>query len=65
MPNLNEFLSNESKEVKDKPYELETLSGVRACIKCDEDVSGAYWDPIELVMSWRCSKGHETTFKVG
>jgi hypothetical protein len=63
MPNLNEFLNK--KPEKFKPYELEKLSGVRACIKCDEDVNGALWDPIELVMSWRCSKGHETTFRVG
>jgi hypothetical protein len=61
MPDLNEFLNKKSEE---KPYELEYLNGVRACSKCDEDVSGAYWDPIELVMSWRCSKAHETTFKV-
>jgi hypothetical protein len=61
MPDLNEFLNKKSEE---KQYELEYLNGVRACSKCDEDVSGAYWDPVELVMSWRCSKSHETTFKV-
>jgi hypothetical protein len=61
MPDLNEFLNKKSEE---KPYELEHLNGVRACSKCDEDVSGAYWDPVELVMSWRCSKAHETTFRV-
>jgi hypothetical protein len=64
MPNLNEFFGKKSEESKDKTYELEYLNGVRACSKCDEDVAGAYWDPIELVMSWRCSKGHETVFKV-
>lgn len=64
MPDLNEFLGKKSEEVKTKPYELEYLNGVRACSKCDEDVAGAYWDPVELVMSWRCSKGHETVFKV-
>jgi hypothetical protein len=61
MPDLNEFLNKKSEE---KSYELEYLNGVRACSKCDEDVSGAYWDPVELVMSWRCSKAHETTFRV-
>jgi hypothetical protein len=60
MPNLDDFL----KENTSKDYELENLPGVRACSKCDEDVSGASWDPIELVMSWKCSKGHDTIFKV-
>ena len=63
MPNLDEFLNPKIEENKVE-YKLEELSGVRACSKCDEDVSGAFWDPIDLVMSWRCSKGHETVFKV-
>ena len=62
MPNLNEFLNKKPEKIK--AYDLEKISGLRACIKCDEDVNGALWDPIELVMSWRCSKGHETIFKV-
>jgi hypothetical protein len=61
MPNLNEFLSQ---KIDQKEYELEKIPGLRACDKCDENVNGANWDPIELVMSWRCSKGHETIFKV-
>ena len=61
MPDLNQFLN---KKIEQKEYELEKLSGLRACNTCDEDVSGASWDPIELVMSWKCSKGHETIFKV-
>ena len=61
MPDLNEFLNPKDTE---KPYDLEYLNGIRSCSKCDDDVYGAYWDPIELVMSWRCDKGHETTFKV-
>lgn len=64
MPNLDEFLGGKDSKPAEKSYELEQLNGVRACSKCDEDVSGAYWDPIELVMSWRCSKGHESVFKV-
>jgi hypothetical protein len=63
MPNLNEFLNSKIKE-ESKGYELEKLTGVRACSKCDEDVSGASWDPIKLVMSWTCSKNHETTFRI-
>lgn len=62
MPNLNEFFK--PKET-DKPYDLEKLDGFRPCSKCDEDVKGAFWDPIELVMSWRCSSGHENTIRVG
>jgi len=61
MPNLDEFLKPKP-ELKE--YNLEKLSGLRACSTCDEDVNGAFWDPVELVMSWRCSNGHETIFKV-
>ncbi len=60
MPNLDDFL----KKNTHKKYELEKLPGFRACSKCDEDVNGASWDPIELVISWKCSKGHDTIFKV-
>ena len=62
MPELNEFFNKPSEKLES--YSLEQIGGVRACSKCDEDVTGAFWDPIELVMSWRCSKGHETVFKV-
>jgi hypothetical protein len=61
MPDLNEFFD---KPDKVEQYDLQKISGVRACSKCDEDVDGAFWDPVDLVMSWRCSKGHETVFKV-
>ena len=61
MPNLDEFLN---KKIEQKEYKLERLPGLRACNTCDEDVNGALWDPIELVMSWKCSKGHETIFKI-
>ena len=63
MPDLNEFF-NKTTEKLDQ-YNLEKLSGKRPCSKCDEDVEGAFWDPLDMVMSWRCSKGHETIFKVG
>ena len=63
MPNLNEFFNKPSKELEN--YNLEKISGIRPCSKCDEDVSGAFWDPIDMVMSWRCSSGHETVHKVG
>jgi hypothetical protein len=61
MPDLNEFLNKKNEK---KEYQLEKLLGIRGCKTCDEDVSGATWDPIDLVMSWVCSKGHETIFKV-
>jgi hypothetical protein len=61
MPDLNEFL-NPKVEIKD--YNLERIEGLRPCNKCDEDVSGALWDPIELIMSWDCSKGHKTTHRI-
>lgn len=60
MPDLSEFLNSN----KPEDYDLEDLPGIRACSKCDIDVNGAKWDPVELVMSWRCSKGHETVYKI-
>ena len=62
MPDLDEFLNPKN---KNKNYELEKLPGLRPCSKCDDDVTGALWDPIELTMYWKCSKGHENAFKVG
>lgn len=62
MPSLEEFLN---KPENKKPYELEQLNGIRGCSKCDEDVAGAIWDPVELIMRWECSSGHITEFQVG
>ena len=61
MPNLDEFLN---KNIDQKDYNLERIPGLKACGTCDEDVNGADWDPIELVMSWKCSRGHDTVFKI-
>jgi hypothetical protein len=63
MPDLNEFFNKPNEKVND--YSLEKIGGVRPCSKCDEDVDGSFWDPLDMVMSWKCSKGHETIFKVG
>ena len=63
MPDLNEFFNKPDEKVE--RYNLEKLGGVRPCSKCYEDVEGAFWDALDMVMSWRCSKGHETVFKVG
>ena len=64
MPNLNEFLNPKKEEEIGKPYQLEQLGGVRPCSKCKEDVNGALWDPVEYIMTWKCAKGHENSFKV-
>ena len=61
MPKINEFFD---KPAEDKPYKLEEIQGVRPCSNCDEDVSGALWDPVDFAMSWKCSSGHETVFRV-
>jgi len=63
MPDLNEFFNKPNEKVNG--YGLEKIGGVRPCSKCDEDVDGSFWDPLDMVMSWKCSKGHETKFKVG
>ena len=63
MPDLNEFFNKPDEKIEHS--NLEKLGGVRPCSKCDEDVEGAFWDALDMIMSWRCSKGHETVFKVG
>ena len=59
MPDLDEFINKPKKQV---PSHLEELGGVRPCSSCDEDVSGAFWDPMDQIMSWTCSRGHKTDF---
>jgi hypothetical protein len=63
MPNLNEFLK------KDEPEEInstfETLQGIKPCSKCDIDVDGGLWDPVNLIMKWTCSQGHESVHRLG
>jgi hypothetical protein len=63
MPDLSEFLNK--KEVVEQVHStLEKLNGVRPCAKCEEDVDGGLWDPINLIMTWSCSSGHENSFQV-
>jgi hypothetical protein len=64
MPNLNEFFTGKNQQLETKGYQLEQLGGVRPCAQCKEDVSGALWDPIEYLMTWKCSSGHQNSFKV-
>jgi hypothetical protein len=59
VPDLDEFLNP-----KNQNPNLEFLEGSRPCKSCQEDVDGAFWDPANLSMSWKCSKGHESTFRV-
>lgn len=61
MPNLNEFFNSSDKQV---PSTWEKLDGIRPCAKCEEDVDGGLWDPDTLTMMWKCSQGHENTFRV-
>lgn len=61
MPNINEFLNKPEQVYK---AELQKIDGIKPCSKCDEDVNSYYWDVASFIMSWKCSKGHETSFKV-
>ena len=62
MPNIKEFVGPSPEPVH--RTELEKIVGKKPCSKCDEDVNEAMWDPINLIMSWTCSKGHQNSFKV-
>ncbi len=63
MPSLNEFLNKKNQEGKVNST-FDNLPGVRPCSKCEEDVDGGLWDPENLIMTWKCSKGHESSFRV-
>ena len=65
MPNLNEFLNKKNKVSQNINSAFEVLPGLRPCSKCDIDVDGGLWDPENLIMSWTCSDGHETVYRVG
>jgi hypothetical protein len=65
MPNLNEFLNVKKEIPQDSNTTFEILPGPRPCSKCDIDADGGLWDPENLVMSWTCSNGHETIYRVG
>ena len=63
MPNLNEFLKKEEPKEIDSTFEI--LPGIKPCSKCDIDVDGGLWDPVNLIMKWTCSAGHETIHRMG
>jgi hypothetical protein len=62
MPNINEFIG--PKPTEKQNLNLEKIIGSKPCSKCDEDVSEAYWDPTQLIMTWTCPNGHSNTLKV-
>jgi hypothetical protein len=63
MPSLNDFLNKKDKE---EVYStLEPIDGLKPCAHCNEDVDGGWWDPEKLIMSWKCSNGHENSYQVG
>ena len=61
MPNLNEFFH---KPEKLHSSELQKISGLKPCSKCNEDAVEAYWDPLTFIMSWTCPQGHANQIKV-
>ena len=64
MPDLNEFLNKHKEQFKPDHSTLEKLDGVRPCSKCDLDVDGGLWDPRNLLMTWKCSNGHENSLQL-
>lgn len=62
MPNIDEFLQNKLETVY--KAELQKIEGTKPCSKCDEDVNSYYWNAATFTMSWTCTKGHETSFRV-
>ena len=63
MPNIKDFIGD-NKVVEQVHSTLEKLDGIRPCAKCEEDVDGGLWDPENLIMSWKCSNGHDNSFKI-
>jgi len=57
MPSLNEFFNKP--EILHKP-ELEKISGIKPCSKCNKDAEEAFWDPATLTLSWECPDKHKS-----
>ncbi len=62
MPNINEFIG--PKPTQENISNLETITGVKPCSKCDLNVDEYYWDPVHFIMTWTCNAGHLNTIKV-
>lgn len=65
MPNLDEFLHKNDNSEVEYNNQLEKIEGVRPCSKCDLNVDGAVWDSQNLLLTWKCSAGHENSIQVG
>lgn len=65
MPNLNEFLHKPEEQFDADDSNLESLDGIRPCSRCDLNVDGALWDSKKLLLTWKCSSGHENSIQVG
>jgi hypothetical protein len=63
MPNINEFINKKNAEVLHAP-ELERVDGIKPCSKCESNAEYAMWDPRDMILSWKCSDGHDNQFKV-
>ena len=61
MPNLNEFFHKP--EILHKS-ELEKISGIKPCAKCEKDAEEAFWDPATLTMTWKCPDGHDNQYRI-
>jgi hypothetical protein len=61
MPNINEFFNKP--EIIHK-NELEKISGIKPCSKCEGNAEEAFWDPSSMILSWECPEGHANQVKV-
>jgi hypothetical protein len=61
MPNLNEFFHKP--EILHK-LNLEKISGMKPCSKCEKNAEEAFWDPATFTLSWKCPDGHDNQVRV-
>jgi len=61
MPDLNEFFHKPELLHKD---DLEKISGMKPCSKCEKNADEAFWDPGTLTLSWKCPEGHDNQVRV-
>ena len=65
MPNLDEFLNKNHDQPDIDDPALEKIDGTRTWSKCDLYVRGAFWDSQKMLLTWKCSSGHENSIQVG
>lgn len=61
MPNLEEFFHKPELIHK---TELQKISGLKPCAKCDLNADVAFWDPVAQILSWECLEGHKNQVRV-